>query len=868
MVRRNNASTPQGILRRPRVNALIRDGLEHPLLVILAGPGYGKTLAMSDYLAASKTDALWLRLTALDNLPTHFWNHMVQTCKPGFPDLACCMQALGFPDTLSRFDAFIQLLVKHNAESRQKIWVFDDFGVINNDQIKFFFRTMAEMALEPFRLVLISNELASTESIAFLSSKRFLVLGKDLRFTPDEIADLYQLHGLPLTQDELGAIERHTEGWALALRLLVQHRNTAPNTRLLDELTITHMFEERFFLAYPKSQQTTLIRLSLLNHFTIELVIDLYDGDPADTETLGSHPFFISEHGTGRLFFHRLYHLFLQKKQYLLTDADKQNVWKTAARYYAAAGEALEAIACYRHGGDHVRMLQTIGLFAGKLYGITEQEAAFLLEHLDLLTPQEVQDYPVADYFRAHLYMDILELGKAETVLFNLEKRLLDRGREDETTLLGDTYIALGFLHMIYNQENYGEFFQKADPYLPNGASYYKHNTLAIENNSCFAMSDNLPGARERMEQAAYRAAPWINKVLHGCMSGMEHIISAESAFMIGEFERARQQAYQGIYKAEANNQHDYACNGYFVLARIAWLQGELPEMTKQTQSIAAYADKYEIPVLKEIRDTVLTWYYLKLHDFNRIPKTIITMDHSNRPLAICGRPQVMYAKYLTAREEYAQLVGMLEHPRGLFLADGIWHDRIYLFILLAIGHQGLGNSERAMKAFQVAYDMCYHNNLTTLFIESGEPVRTLIHAARKQRQYDFDLDWLDLIDDKTSTFVKRAVAVRAEYRNRHPQQTSKSNPLSKREKTVLQALAQGLTREEIALKQHISVNTVKAAIRSIYNKLDANNRAEAVSIAIAHQYIEGYLPKPSYQMQSDKNRDRTSDLRSPPYLI
>lgn len=165
------------------------------------------------------------------------------------------------------------------------------------------------------------------------------------------------------------------------------------------------------------------------------------------------------------------------------------------------------------------------------------------------------------------------------------------------------------------------------------------------------------------------------------------------------------------------------------------------------------------------------------------------------------------------------------------------------MFLLLAIAHHRLGNQEEAMKSFWIAYDMCHHNGLTAPFIEAGAYMLPLISLAGQQRQYEFSRDWLDLIHDLASGFAKRAEAVRAAYRKQNPTKNTKDTPLSRREREVLQALAQGLTREEIALKQYISVNTVKAAIRNIYIKLNANNRAEAVSMAIALGYIEGYMP-------------------------
>jgi DNA-binding NarL/FixJ family response regulator len=56
---------------------------------------------------------------------------------------------------------------------------------------------------------------------------------------------------------------------------------------------------------------------------------------------------------------------------------------------------------------------------------------------------------------------------------------------------------------------------------------------------------------------------------------------------------------------------------------------------------------------------------------------------------------------------------------------------------------------------------------------------------------------------------------------------------LSKREMDVLKCLAKGMTSAQIANELFISENTVKTHVRHILEKLEASNRAEAVSRAI-----------------------------------
>ncbi|NUM46280.1 MAG: response regulator transcription factor [Anaerolineales bacterium] len=55
--------------------------------------------------------------------------------------------------------------------------------------------------------------------------------------------------------------------------------------------------------------------------------------------------------------------------------------------------------------------------------------------------------------------------------------------------------------------------------------------------------------------------------------------------------------------------------------------------------------------------------------------------------------------------------------------------------------------------------------------------------------------------------------------------------PLTERETEVLQWLAQGLSNKQIAARLHISEHTVKFHVSSVYGKLGATNRAEAVRV-------------------------------------
>jgi DNA-binding NarL/FixJ family response regulator len=62
------------------------------------------------------------------------------------------------------------------------------------------------------------------------------------------------------------------------------------------------------------------------------------------------------------------------------------------------------------------------------------------------------------------------------------------------------------------------------------------------------------------------------------------------------------------------------------------------------------------------------------------------------------------------------------------------------------------------------------------------------------------------------------------------------ANPLSARERQVLDLVAAGLSNQQVAERLVISVNTVKFHLRSIYASLGVRNRVEAILLMNAHK--------------------------------
>jgi len=97
--------------------------------------------------------------------------------------------------------------------------------------------------------------------------------------------------------------------------------------------------------------------------------------------------------------------------------------------------------------------------------------------------------------------------------------------------------------------------------------------------------------------------------------------------------------------------------------------------------------------------------------------------------------------------------------------------------------------------------------------------------------------DWLSAVGLKASIYAKKTAVIRNALKEE--QKITDRVKLSDREQDVLNDLYHGLSRDEIAANQYLSINTVKKIIQSIFIKLDANNSVDAVRIAIEKKLVE-----------------------------
>jgi LuxR family maltose regulon positive regulatory protein len=187
--------------------------------------------------------------------------------------------------------------------------------------------------------------------------------------------------------------------------------------------------------------------------------------------------------------------------------------------------------------------------------------------------------------------------------------------------------------------------------------------------------------------------------------------------------------------------------------------------------------------------------------------------------------------------KEYPAALQALEEEKTRNDLGGFLLGMMEITALEAVVRHQLGDREGAFKTLERAYGAASSNALDMPFVELGEDMYGLVNAVLKEKAegkggaesacQGIPQDWLYTIRRKTSAYAKQSSLVAAQY-----SETAALPAVSNWELEILNSLSRGRTSEEITGEMKIPANMIKSAIRSLYVKLGAVNRADAIRIA------------------------------------
>ncbi|MEI8082314.1 MAG: LuxR C-terminal-related transcriptional regulator, partial [Actinomycetes bacterium] len=175
----------------------------------------------------------------------------------------------------------------------------------------------------------------------------------------------------------------------------------------------------------------------------------------------------------------------------------------------------------------------------------------------------------------------------------------------------------------------------------------------------------------------------------------------------------------------------------------------------------------------------------------------------------------VTLARLLLAQDSADAAVGLLERLLQAAQQGERTGSVIEILVLHALANQGRGDVPAALTSLQRALALAEPEGYVRVFVDEGPAIVPLLRAAAKR--------------PSTTAYARRLLAAVEGTDAVALAPQGVTEPLSERELEVLRLLCTDLSGPDIARQLFVSLNTIRTHTKSIYTKLDVNNRRAAV---------------------------------------
>ena len=859
----NMLSPPAHAVDRPGLRRQLDEVSEHPLTVIVAPAGSGKSVLLAQWaLTHPELKFVWLDVGAADDDPVRFSNRLLSglaAINADFAGLGSLVSING--EGLG--DALLEELAAQMIDLPEVVIILDDLHHLSNSTLIADLGRLVELLPRNVHLVLSSRvDLPIAWSRHRLRQDMMEFRQSDLALDATDSAELLQrITGRALRPDGVTVLVDRTEGWAAGLQLAgVTLRHNHDSDAFVaqfsgtDRLVADYLSEE-VLQALPEHRRRLLLRVSVLDEMCADLVGYL-TGEPKSQlilEEFERESMFLVPLDTRREWF-RFHHLFRDLLRFRLRaeDPDLEPILlKKAANWYLERDAISAAVECLLSARDWEAALELIqargaevlergematvirwinqiprttwldrhdvSLLLGMLMGLEGQEAA--AENLI----QQVNSDSTAT-FGERVCAVVLLAGQAQwrndavksSQLADQALEMLD-ALEDQTLPnlmnLSDRH-SLRTIATISGGRAYflaGDFAAARDLLLRGlatpGAFY---SVWRVSGLGSLALLEAWCGDIDRAEALSSEALAIARSVglLSHPSTADAYLAATLAALERGEPRRAALSLHEGSLRAAANGRSQLSWIAHLETALRQAADGQLDEA--MTTSLSSRTDLGGPPplIVKE-RLLALQCRLLRMRGSNDEAARVLIAIQPQWPALHFEHVAVALS---TGKTDLARKI-MGTAPVGASSDEPLATvKRLILEAWLAAAEEAVEDADVHLAN---AMEMGERHWLVEAFAQAGpEPIRLVARSRVPGPEF------------------RDAVLRRSrETDSRRPRETL-IDPLTDRELEILSYLPGRSTNSEMAECCYVSVNTIKTHMAHIYRKLNAVNRNGAISRA------------------------------------
>jgi LuxR family transcriptional regulator, maltose regulon positive regulatory protein len=352
---------PDWAVQRSRITKLIAEGTRsYPLTVVTGPPGAGKTMALALWAAAEPGAVAWVALDDWDNQPGVFWSYVIAALHRSGVAVPGVLSAA--PRGRAADHALLLRLASALAAQHPPVTlVVDDLHLLTGPPVLNELDFMLRHARPGLRMVV------SSRADPLLPLHRYRLAGElteirasDLAFSAAEAGLLMAQHGGTLSAGSLECLTLRTEGWAAGIRLAAISMGAHPDPDqfirelITEDSALTGYLVEEVLSTQPPGAREVLLSTSILEQVSAETASELTGSEQAGQilSDVAHANAFVQPAGGGWYRYHPLFAEVLRLKLRREYPDRVAALHRRAARWYQRNGRLTDAVRHAAQAGD------------------------------------------------------------------------------------------------------------------------------------------------------------------------------------------------------------------------------------------------------------------------------------------------------------------------------------------------------------------------------------------------------------------------------------------------------------------------------------------------------------------------------------
>lgn len=804
-----------------RVQECLRPIARCALTTVVAPMGYGKTTAINWFLAEKTKGgkAVAIRLSIYSEKLPMLWRSAQDAFRFAGLDV---LSAFDFPTSEAAATLVLEELCRAFSSGKTAYYLFlDDFHLLRDERaVRFICRISARLPENAHLIVASRDRFLPAGEIVRLGGNLHLIGMEHLRLNHTELAVYAHRCGAELSEQQLEALLRSSEGWFSAIYLNL--RALSERGRLPDASSdIFEMFTAAMIDPLPPGRQEFLAVMGLADEFTAEMARFVTENPETDAiiQDLTCQNAFVTRlPDSQRYRFHHMMKECALRKFRTLPEQSQICYWNRFGSWYGAQGQYLHALGAYGRSGNSDAALTIIEKDAGNLLSALHPEE--LLERLNACPEEVLTRHPTAILVlmrRLFTWRQIPKMLQLKALLERAIAESPDMPEEERGNLLGECDLIMSFL--MYNDiTKMSELHRSASRQMSRPAvTIQAGSSWTFGSPSVLMMYYRAPGELQKETHEMHECMPHYYRITNGHGLGAELVMDAEASFMQGKLHEAEIGLARGRAAIAGSGQENMALCCDFLELRLLGSGGRRRlDVKARAEALLARHDV----VLLNMFESILAYYYALLQEAEKIPDVFRLHRLDTVNYFAPGKPmmELIENQVYLAQGEFPRVIGRSEPL--LSGCESLHYALVALHIRLqtASAYEALGNRAMARKLLVRALEDAEPDGFVLPFAENAPYLMNHYSALSRELETPFAASVCELSErwlSRQQTSGSRQEPIEA------------LRELSERERSVAQLMALRKTNREIAETLFLSEGTVKQYINRIYSKLQLTGTAQ-----------------------------------------